>query len=229
MPGKFLGPCSEHQHLVGGERQGCKFRHVAASRARHHLGVGKAACLHARAAQQNLSLADDHSLEHALDIVVAVGGLLACFCRNHGIGHQEHGDGGCGFVLDERERQAQAIVAPLGAVGWVIQDEQDLHWRSLRMLAHASTGGIWRTIGPLAAYSPITRRRSSNSFLSISPRAKRSLRMSSGVRCGGAVCCHGPPTQRTRSTTVAISAASTRIMNRGPSIMPYQPPPHHII
>lgn len=34
-------------------------------------------------------------------------------------------------------------------------------------------------------YSPSTRRRSSNSFLSISPRAKRSLRMSRGVRPGG--------------------------------------------
>src|SRR5581483_10770961 len=77
-------------------------------------------------------------------------------------------------------------------------------------------------------YSPSTRRRCSNSSLSISPRANRSLRMSSGVRLGGTVGCPSPPAQRTRRTTTAITAASTRIMNSGPNIMPYHPPPHII-
>ena len=47
----------------------------------------------------------------------------------------------------------------------------------------ACTGEQWQ-VG--MAQSPSTRRRSSNSFLSISPRANRSLRMSTGMRPAGA-------------------------------------------
>jgi len=37
------------------------------------------------------------------------------------------GDAGPWLALDEGEGKAKAVVAPLGAVGRVIQDEQDLH------------------------------------------------------------------------------------------------------
>ena len=59
--------------------------------------------------------------------------------------------------------------------------------------------------------SPRTRRRSSNSSLSISPRAYRSLRISSGVRPGGiwlgrmTPTATGPPSPRTMTTATAMS------------------------
>ena len=48
-------------------------------------------------------------------------------CPLPAIGHQRHGDAGLWLALDEGEGKAKAVVAPLGAVGRVIQNEQDLH------------------------------------------------------------------------------------------------------
>lgn len=76
-------------------------------------------------------------------------------------------------------------------------------------------------------YSSSTRRRSSNSSLSISPRAKRSLRISRGVLPGvvGGAAPYPPPSQRNIRTTAATMAAMNTIIISGPKNI-HHPPPH---
>ncbi len=80
--------------------------------------------------------------------------------------------------------------------------------------------------GAVERCSSRTRCRSSNSSLSISPLANRSLRMPRGVLPGGlyrALPCPDPPSQRNRSTTTTTATAMNTIIMIGPRIIPPNP------
>ena len=180
-----------------------------------------------------LAVAGEHALEHPFDIVVAVRRLLARLRGHHRVGHQEHRDGDRGIFLDESEGEAQAVVAPLGAVGRVVEDEQDVHWRPLCAASSELRPEVSCGDRCLPAYSPSTRRRSSNSSLSISPRAKRSLRMSSGVRPGGdgwRLPCHWPaePTDENDDDRDHHGERQDHEQRAKDHAVPASAPPHHM-
>ena len=102
--------------------------------------------------------------------------LLARLRGHYCVSHQEDRYGDRWIALGKSECDAQAIIGPLAAVGRIVQYQQNLHGCFLSNQA---------SLRRRPSHSPRRRRRSSNSALSISPRAKRSLRISSGVRAGG--------------------------------------------
>lgn len=59
--------------------------------------------------------------QHAHDILIAVGRLLASLRGHDRIDHQKHSDADPGLTLDQGKCKTQTIVAPLGAIGPVIQ------------------------------------------------------------------------------------------------------------
>jgi len=117
----------EDEHFVGCSCRERDVVHSATMRTFHKLCIGQSARIHAGPAQKYLAPSHGDALQHALDIVESVRGLLFGLGRKDGIGHQEDGHLSGGVALDEGVGQAQGIVDTLGAIGWVIDDEQGMH------------------------------------------------------------------------------------------------------
>ena len=103
------------------------FVHRAARSALHDLVVVHPACVHAGAAEQNASPADENALQHAFDVVIAIGCLLAPATADHCIAQQEDGHFGFGILLEQHMGEPEGIVASFSAIGRVIENEEYLN------------------------------------------------------------------------------------------------------
>ena len=76
--------------------------------------------------QSHLGAALDGCAEHAFEVVVAVGCLLAGQRTRDGVGEQEDAHV-FAFALGERVRQAQAVVRAFRPVSGIVEDDECLH------------------------------------------------------------------------------------------------------
>ena len=77
----------------------------------------------------DLGAAPDGCGEHAFEVVVAVGCLLAGERAGDGVGEQEDPHL-LAFALGERVREAQPVVGAFRPVGGVVEDDECLHLAS---------------------------------------------------------------------------------------------------
>jgi hypothetical protein len=83
---------------------------------------GDAARFHAGPAHADGAAAPGHRAEHHLDVVVALGDLLASLRAGGGVAQQEDANL-LAFSLGERAGQPQRVVAALGSVRRIVEDE----------------------------------------------------------------------------------------------------------
>lgn len=69
-----------------------------------------------------------HRLQHALQVVVAVGRVLAGLGTGHGVAHDGHLDLGALVLGHQAAGEPEPVVAALGSVGRVVGDDQDLRF-----------------------------------------------------------------------------------------------------
>src|ERR1035437_9499822 len=117
---------SEGDHLVRPDRPGGELIHARPMDAWDERLVGHAAGVDAGATRADLDPLGREALEHPLEVVVAVGGLLGGLGCGDRVAHQE--DPQLDLLgLGKWEGQPQPVVGPLVAVGGFVEDDENLH------------------------------------------------------------------------------------------------------
>lgn len=132
----------EHYDLVRFGCQSGELVHGAAPGTFHEIGIEKAADIHAGAAEQDLTIAGQHPLQHPFDIEVAVRRLLAATGTLDGVRHEKRDD--MVSPLGQGMRQAQPVVAAFRAVRRIGEDHKHFHAMSFCTLTIA--GRIERAV-----------------------------------------------------------------------------------
>ena len=112
---------SRRQDLVGVGRDCRQFVHGAAPRACQQSSIVKTARVHAGAAKKHLAIAGQHTLEHALNIVITLWRFLAGSRRGDSVGHQKDRHFLLWFFLQQCLRETKRVVDTLGAIRRIVQ------------------------------------------------------------------------------------------------------------
>jgi len=85
-----------------------------------------APCVHATAAHADVGLERRDGLQHAVQVVVAIGDGLPLLGARRGIAHEEDAHG-LALALGDGAGEPKAVVAPFGAVRGVVENEKGVH------------------------------------------------------------------------------------------------------
>src|ERR1019366_1871076 len=119
----------EHQHLVGLNGGAAELVHRAPACPVDEFCPGQPARIHAGTAQKELVSVGREPFQHAFEVVVAVWRLLTLLAAGDGNGHEEYRDLDRGIALHESIGKPEGVVAALRAVGRIVQDKQNFHFR----------------------------------------------------------------------------------------------------
>lgn len=128
---------SEYHHFICHHGEARQFIHGAAERSIHQVSIDHSACVHT-GAEKHLAIANDHTPQHALHVVIAVRRLLAFGRRDNGIRHQKDRDIGRRNILQQCMSIAQCVLAAFSTIGRVIQYKECLHYQERLHSEHAS-------------------------------------------------------------------------------------------
>jgi hypothetical protein len=136
VPWTARDPGLEGEDLVGFDGPGGELVHARARSFLDEVLLGEPAGVDTGAAAGDVATVPGDSLQHPVQRVVAVGGLLAGDGAGDCVSHQEDGDFDVP-ALGQGKREADGIERLIGSIGGPVEDEKDLLHTSI-----VDVGGI---------------------------------------------------------------------------------------
>jgi hypothetical protein len=147
--------CLEYQDPIGFHRPGGQLFHAAAMCPIQQFGVGDAARIQTCPTDANRDVMGDETFEHAPKVIRPLWRHLSSLSATNRISQQKDFEGNVALFA-QRQPQAQGIVAALGPIGWIVENEQIVHTNLTIISGSIQAVSIkTRTMGAQCAQAPL--------------------------------------------------------------------------